>query len=317
MNQTDQTRKGLEATFSELLWCRPNRKFGGFAPSGKVDTHQHGANRSIFLGRGMEVDEVRAYQPGDDIRAIDWRVTARTGAMHTKLFHEERARPVFILSDLRSNMQFGSRRQFKSVLAAGIGARLAWTAVDGGDRVGGFLSTPLGIRNFPARGSMSSALEFLKAMAKATELNSEHQDEAPLHKTIDRLRQVSRPGTLVFIISDFVDFDEQTERAIRRLALHAHVTNIMIYDPLEASLPVQDGLRISDGSAVSSIGSIGKNVLLDHSRQFADRRERIETMCRKRGMAFHAVATHQDADDVLRPRRLAPVPDRTRTRKSL
>ncbi len=304
MIDNNRDRDGLEASLASLLRCRHGRTANRLSPQGnKVHGQQLGSNRSSFRGSGMEFDEVRVYQAGDDERAIDWRVTARTGTMHTKLFHEERERPVLLLVDLRSNMQFGTRVQFKSTLAAHIGAKLAWTAIDSGDRVGGFLLTPSGTRTFPIRRGTAATMTFLKGMAEATNLYAEAGDEAPLHVTIDRLRQVSRPGTLVYIISDFVDCNEQTERAIRRLALHAHITNIMLFDPLETSLPSNGDYRVSDGSGVISLGAVGKAALLNHIHAFEARRQRIETLSRQRGMAFLAIATHDDANAVLRPQR--------------
>lgn len=231
---------GLVAPFSALVRSRPDRRTTGFAPGGKVRTHQFGTNRSVYRGRGMEFDEARIYQPGDDARAIDWRVTARTGKMHTKLFHEERERPVLILADLRASMHFGTRVQFKSVLAATIAAELAWVGIDGGDRVGGFILLPSGVTSFPATRNTSAMLRLLKVLSEGTKADDEPGGETmelPLHSAVDRLRQVSRPGTLVFIVSDFADFDERTARAIKRLSLHAHVTNVLVYDQLDTMLP--------------------------------------------------------------------------------
>ena len=96
-----------------------------------------GPNKSNFRGRGIDFEEVRNYQAGDDIRTIDWRVTARTGAAHTKLFREERERPVLVVVDQRNSMFFGSQFCFKSVLAAQLGALVAWSALSDNDRVGG------------------------------------------------------------------------------------------------------------------------------------------------------------------------------------
>ncbi|MDD5114985.1 MAG: DUF58 domain-containing protein, partial [Methylobacter sp.] len=102
-----------------------------------IRSRQSGGYVSRFKGRGMEFDETRLYQPGDDIRSIDWRVTARTGKTHTKLFREERERPVFIAVDDRAAMHFATRGVFKSVLAAKLAGLLAWTAQHHGDRMGG------------------------------------------------------------------------------------------------------------------------------------------------------------------------------------
>lgn len=300
-------REGLEASFGSLVRCRPDRKVTGFAPGGKVRTHQFGANRSVFRGRGMEFDESRAYQPGDDARAIDWRVTARRGTLHTKLFHEERERPVLLLADLRRSMQFGTRKQFKSVLAARIAAALAWVGVDGGDRVGGFVSTPGGLRSFPASRNMSAVLRLLKALAEGTRLvdepgsTADTSGEVPMKIAVDRLRKVARPGTLVFIVSDYNDFDAETERAIQRLSLHAHVTNIVLYDALETALPHGDQ-RVTDGRAVLSLSALGRPAREAHERAFAARVGRIEAMARSRGMAFLTIPTTGSESDAVSPR---------------
>ncbi|MEZ5787937.1 MAG: DUF58 domain-containing protein [Xanthobacteraceae bacterium] len=295
----------LVSPFSALVRSRPDRRTTGFAPGGKVRTHQFGTNRSVFRGRGMEFDEARIYQPGDDARSIDWRVTARTGKMHTKLFHEERERPVLILADLRASMHFGTRTQFKSVLAATIAAELAWVGIDGGDRVGGFILLPNGVRSFPATRNISAMLRLLKALSDGTQPVDEPDGEAeerPLHAAVDRLRQVSRPGTLVFIVSDFADFDERTERAIKRLSLHAHVTNVLVYDQLDEMLP-HGNQRISDGDHVTLLAALGRGAIEDHARSFRDRRDRLERICRQRGMSFLAIPTAASARDVLAPHR--------------
>jgi uncharacterized protein (DUF58 family) len=296
---------GLVAPLAALVRSRPDRRTTGFAPGGKVRTHQFGTNRSVFRGRGMEFDEARIYQPGDDARSIDWRVTARTGKMHTKLFHEERERPVLILADLRASMHFGTRTQFKSVLAATIAAELAWVGIDGGDRVGGFILLLIGVRSFPATRNTSAMLRLLKALSEGTKPEDESDGEAvelPLHAAVDRLRQVSRPGTLVFIVSDFTDFDERTERAIKRLSLHAHVTNVLVYDQLDAMLP-HGNQRISDGDHVTVLAALGSASIEDHARRFRDRRDRLERICRQRGMSFLAIPTTASARDVLVPHR--------------
>ena len=136
MSEMPSFAPGIEISPAELILARPDRAITGFAPGGRVSTHMWGANRSVFHGRGMEYAESRAYQPGDDIRTIDWRLTARSNEVHTKLFHEERERPVYLLLDLRAMMQFGTKNRFKAHLAAEIAAMLAWVGIDGGDRVG-------------------------------------------------------------------------------------------------------------------------------------------------------------------------------------
>jgi uncharacterized protein (DUF58 family) len=295
---------GIVASVAELIRTRPDFGATGFAPSGKVSTHQFGMNRSVFSGRGMEFDESRIYQPGDDVKTIDWRVTARTGEVHTKLFREERERPVFVLLDCRRMMHFGTRVRFKSVLAAHIAAMLCWVGVDGGDRVGGFVLDQRGLRDFPATRSRTGMLAFMHAISDATLPVEPHaSSEPPLSQALRRMRHVCRPGTLAFIISDYSDLDDLTLAEIKRLSVHAHVTNILVYDQLDQALPHRGDYRISDGESVLSIDQLGLKQLNEHALEFAERREQLESLSRKRAMAFHALSTAVDPASILHPHR--------------
>jgi uncharacterized protein (DUF58 family) len=307
MNVTDNnSREGIEAGLADLIRVRPDRALTGFAPGGRVSTHQFGTNHSVFRGRGIEFDEARVYQPGDDVKAIDWRVTARTGTVHTKLFHEERERPVLVLVDCRSMMHFGSQVRFKSVMAAQIAAMLGWVGIDGGDRVGGFVLDQRGMQSFPASRNRSAMLTFLNGISAATQsrmVDTDNDTETPLHRGLRQLRHASRPGTLVFIVSDYADFDSAAEDELKRLSLRAHVTNILVYDQLDASLPTRGDYRVSDGDDVIALPGLGKTQLQDYQQAFHGRRERLETLSRRRRMAFMALATGDDPKTILTPHR--------------
>lgn len=295
---------GIVATVAELIGTRPDIKATGFAPSGKVSTHQFGMNHSVFNGRGMEFDESRIYRPGDDFRTIDWRVTARTGEVHTKLFREERERPVFVLLDCRSMMHFGTRVRFKSVLAAHIAAMLCWVGVDGGDRVGGFILDQRGLRDYPATRNRTGMLAFLHAMSDATvTVEPAAVSETSLSRAVRRMRHVCQPGTLAFIVSDYSDMDDITEAEIKQLSMHAYVTNILVYDQLDEALPYRGDYRISDGEQVASLAQLGSAYRDAHALEFAHRREQIESMSRKRAMAFHALSTGAEPRSILHPHR--------------
>ena len=313
--KTQEPDHGVVASVHELVRTRPDRAMTGFAPGGKVSTHQFGTSHSIFRGRGMEFDESRAYQPGDDNRSIDWRVTAKTGKVHTKLFREERERPVFVLVDCRSMMQFGSRVRFKSVLAAHIASMLCWVGIDGGDRVGGFLLTPQAMKSFPASRSRTSMLTFLHAISAATRMQAAHGSaselssgaatapEPSLAQALRRLRKVCRPGSLAFVITDYSDLDNAAETELKRLGLHAHVSNLLIHDPLDALLPARGDYRISDGDGVLSLNQLNQAERSAHERAFEERKDRIAKLSRQRSMAFLPVSTADDPESVLHPHR--------------
>ncbi len=156
-----------------------------------------GGHLSPYKGRGVEFDESRLYQPGDDLRTIDWRVTARTGKPHTKVFREERNRPVFIWLDLRRPMLFATRGAFKGVRAAEMAALIAWSAVANGDRLGGLVFSESEHHELrPALGARA-ALRLLQAVCTDSLWQPPEQGssaEIDGERALQRLARVARPG---------------------------------------------------------------------------------------------------------------------------
>lgn len=243
--------KGAYVDLSSLLRVRfAAQDLRLFVPRA-VKSQLNGAERTRFRGRGMDFEEVRLYQPGDDVRSIDWRVTARTQIPHTKLYREERERPVFVLVDQRSPMFFGSQRCFKSVLAAHIAANLAWAALSNSDRIGGLVFGDHGQRDIRPRRSKHAVLELLHQLQ---EFNQQLRspvappETKPLHLLLSDARRMAKPGCAVFILSDFHDYDQTCEQQLFELARHTDVTLIHVFDPLEKQLQSNSRLTISDGS---------------------------------------------------------------------
>lgn len=217
-----------------------------------IRARRNGLHRSVYKGRGMDFAESRPYQAGDDIRTIDWRVTARSGRVHTKVFEEEREKPVLLWLDLRPSMYFATRGRFKSVVMAEVAALLLWKTLKDGDRIGGILQNGKHIELKPSR-SRSTALHFLRQVSDMTCQNP-NQAAAPfvtraedLQTSWTRLRRVAQAGSQVFVVSDF---RQTTPAALRQLAMmtrHSQLTLIAIHDPFEERLPAQGNLRLTDG----------------------------------------------------------------------
>jgi uncharacterized protein (DUF58 family) len=258
---------------------------------------QSGNYVSRFKGRGMEFDEVRLYQPGDDIRTIDWRVTARTGTTHTKVFREERERPVFISVDNRLAMHFATRGVFKSVLAAKLGGLLAWAAEYHGDRIGGQLFSEHECRELKPQNGRHAVLRFLNALVKPQDTVSK---EFTLDQVLARLNQHARPGSLVYIISDFRGINDQAETHIAKLSEHCEVVLIFIYDPLESSLPSKGRYRFTDDERDVVIDTGDQQRLLTYHQRFAQRLQRLELLAKKRGLVFIQCSTVEDPIESLR-----------------
>lgn len=205
---------------------------------------------SKFRGRGIDFAEVRAYQPGDDIRSIDWKVTARTQKAHTKLYQEEKERPILLIVDQSRSMFFGSRVTFKSVLAAQGAALIAWTALDEGDRVGGILFSDDRQREVRPRRSKHVLLKLLREIHRyngALGQGDTESDGQALSRALASARRVCKHGAAIFVISDFSKWDGESVMHMTHLARHNDVVGLHISDPLERTLPAPNMYTITDG----------------------------------------------------------------------
>ena len=202
----------------------------------------HGGHRSAQRGRGLEFEEVRLYAAGDDARSIDWRVTARRGRPHTKLFREERERPVWIVADLHAGLFFGSRRQFKSALLLRAAALLGWVATLDGDRLGAVLSGGTGSpRILPPRARQAGVLPVLEALIEVQPTAPGAPDANALNAALIALRPLLQAGSLVLVLSDFSGLNAESDAVLAGIAARSDCRLLWITDPLEASgLPAGD-----------------------------------------------------------------------------
>lgn len=270
---------------------------------GNKRAQQSGGYISRFKGRGMEFDEARLYQAGDDIRSIDWRVTARTGKTHTKVFREERERPVFISVDNRLTMQFATRGVFKSVLAAKITSLLAWAAEYHGDRIGGQIFSDVECRELKPQNGRQAVLHFLHTLVSKTASNqtlNSPEKALNLDHVLARLNQHARPGSLVYIISDFRCLNAVAESYITKLAKHCTVVLIFIYDPLESQLPVKGRYRFTDNHRDVVVDGNDLERLLNYQHRFEQRKHQLESLAKKQGLTFITCSTLDDPLQCLR-----------------
>ena len=254
---------------------------------------------SAFKGRGMEYDESRPYEPGDDIRNMDWRVTARTGKPHSKLYREERERPVLMWSDFRRSLAFGTRNCLKSVRAAEAAALLAWQAVAQGDRVGGLLfSDDRHLELRPGRGK-HSALRLMKYLSEFSQQAWQHLQQAPTDRgsngdgehALNRLAQVTRPGSLVYLISDFRELSASLESTLFRMARHSEVVLLQVEDPLEAELPPAGIYRVTDGREEAEIDSSLPSARRNYRRNHDRRSDQLQQLASKTGSRLLRLST--------------------------
>ncbi len=251
-------------------------------------------------GRGMTFEEHRAYAPGDEPRFIDWRVTARTGEMHTKIFREEHERPVLLFADQRAGMRFGTRRQFKSRLALESCALLGWTAAHSRERVGG-IALRSSLRESPARSGIHGVLPWLNLSARAEAPNAAQTAEATLATALLHLRRTLRPGSIVAISSDFADLDADARNHLVEIARHNQLILLPVGDPLEFSPPEhgQFPLRLNAQTQwVDFSNSVFRDQWIAHYQQ---RREALEALAQQTRAVCIALDTTQSAAAQLAP----------------
>lgn len=245
--------KGAVVDQQDLIQTRFVAKKLKAKPRRRHFAKQGGNHASPFKGRGLAFHHVREYQGGDEIRHIDWRVTARTAKAHTKIFEEEKERPVVLCLDQRASMFFGSRHCFKSVLACHVAATLAWAGLENNDRVGGLVFADENHREVRPRRSHRAVLNFIHTASdynqKLTQITqaSDISSAQSLATAFEELRRITRPGSTVYVLSDFSGYQKEAERQLHLIARHNDVIAISISDPMEESLPANGNYPVSNG----------------------------------------------------------------------
>lgn len=276
----EKTRASISISIPALVEL--NRSAAGITlHSGPIRSRQGGDYHSPFKGRGMEFDESRPYQPGDDIRNIDWRVTARTNKVHTKLFREERERPVFVWVDFRRAMFFATRGCFKAVQAAKIAGLLAWSANYHGDRIGGLIFSESNHQELKPQRGKRGVFNLINQLVNHTAWQRHGEaitDNRSGDRALARLRRVARPGSLIFLISDFRDLDDAAATQISTLSVNNEVVLIVVYDQLEKSLPEAGRYRVSDGDEEVLVDTYDQERVEGYRHRFIERIERFRQL---------------------------------------
>jgi len=214
--------------------------FSFLARRQKVHSILGGKHASKLRGRGLDFEEVRNYVSGDDIRNIDWKVTARTQKTHTRVYSEEKEKPALIIVDQSKSMFFGSQKKTKSVVAAELAALAAFRVLKEGDRVGGVVFADQGIDIvFPKRDRKNILRFFENIVTRNHELenSSAIQFESAIKEVYAKIRNIVTHDFLIIIISDFYRYSPQTIKNISYLAQHNDVILAKVFDPMERDIP--------------------------------------------------------------------------------
>jgi uncharacterized protein (DUF58 family) len=292
--------------FSHLVRIQYKARGYSFLPRQPVHSVLAGRHASRLRGRGLNFEEIRRYLPGDDIRNMDWRVTARTRKPHVRVYTEERDHPVLLLIDQRQNMFFGSRRAMKSVVAAEAAALAAWRVFFQGDRIGAVVFNDHDIIEIKPHRSRNQVIRILEAVTRFNHQLSADSAHTPnpemYNEALRRSLRLASHDYLLASISDGYGVGPETFRLGTQIAEHNDVIVLFIYDTLEESLPDAGRLVFGQGVQQMEVDSGNATLRQKFNTRFQDRFNSIEHFCRQRSVPRIPINSEEDVAEQIRAR---------------
>ncbi len=292
----------VEVSLSELLQLSQVAK--NLLSLSRIKSSHTGLYSSRLLERGMEFAESRRYHMGDDVRNIDWKVTARSGKPHTKLFAAEKERQVLLLVDMRSSMFFATLGVFKSVQAALMAGLIGWSSIQTGNRLGGMIFDDLSHFEYrPALGK-KALLPVLEQLAKSGAYNSARGTKSLSNNAMDAalyamMRHIS-PGSLLFVLSDFRQLSAESCDMLMQMSRHADIRLCSIYDPLEAELPKNGEYPVTDGALRLDLNTSNREGVENYRKKFLERTEKLVSLGAQPHIRFMTCKTSDNCFEILR-----------------
>lgn len=291
---------GLTVTLEELLALSTPAWQLHLPQNQKTCYRSQGGYTSPLRGKGVDFLENRVYQPGDDIRSINWPVTARTGKTHTKVYQQEPERAVYLILDFSPSLFFGTRTAFKSVVAAKAAAMIAWAALKSGDKIGALLIKSTQQTLLPSR-NKADLIRLLKEIVMLTDFQDNTTTD--VMTALKKFKQIVKSGSLIYFISDFYCLNQDLQTELQWLSTQHEVVNLLVYDTLEKNPPKQGRYLFRDHRFSQSIliDTHHDNICQQYQNIFAQRLATLKKMCFKSRMHLLQLATHEDIATILRP----------------
>jgi uncharacterized protein (DUF58 family) len=304
MSARQASGDGVHVTSQELVALESRARNLTFVQRARSHQQLAGRIQSAMRGRGLVFEELREYLPGDDVRAIDWRVTARTGRPVVRVYGEEKERPAIIVVDQRINMFFGSRLAMKSVAAAQAAMLAAWRILGSGDRVGGFVFDDESVSEVKPHRSRNAVIALADKIAEMNgRLRADYTgvpSPAALDDVLQKVASIAHHDHLVIVVSDFDGHQETTRQLLLELSSRNDVICLLVYDPFLLELPKSGDIVVSGGSlqAELSLRQTGVRQSID---TFARNRGReLRDWQRQLGLPMLPISTADDVSAQLR-----------------
>jgi uncharacterized protein (DUF58 family) len=293
MNAREAADEGVYVGLEELVALRHSARHTSLLPRQPVNSLLAGRRASKLRGRGLDFEELRAYVAGDDVRSIDWRVTARTGRPYVRSYKEERDRPVLLVVDQRQSMFFGSQLAMKSVVAARFAALAAWRVASVGDRVGALVigeERQWSLKPARSEANVLRLLELLVESGRALP-TGEARDHDSFANALTELTRVAPHDSLVVLVSDLRGVSEDAAATLANVRRHNDLLVAWVVDPLESSLPDVGLAPVTDGDAELSLPTSDASLRAEFAAAFATDRARVAELCVRSGAPYFELST--------------------------
>ncbi len=260
----------------------------------KINNHFTGNKLSKIKGHGIDFDEVREYQFGDDIRSIDWKTTAKLQKTYIKTYKEEKQRQVFVLVDFSNSMYFASKVAFKSVICAKVATLIAFSALKHNDKIGAVMYNENNHYELKAKNSKYGVQNLISAMVKLHNTDNTKTSKNNFYQALLRLKNSVKPGSLLFIISDFYQLNKQEQQLIQQLTIHNDIIFCFIYDDLEKNPPPKGSYLINNNSTIKKLNIFSKKDNNEYKDFFNKKYNFLKMFTQLNNMQIIAIKTDDD-----------------------
>lgn len=300
---SDSTDPRINVDLAHLRGLEPQARRISFLPRQPSGSVLNGRHASRLRGRGLNFEELRDYMPSDDVRSIDWKVTARTGKPHVRVYTEERDRPTLIVVDQRMSMFFGSVMNMKSVTAAECAALAAFRIFDQGDRIGGIVFGDEVLAEIRPARSRNALTRLLTAIAEANALlraDAPSPEPIAMNRVLQSVARLAPRNHLVLVFSDFDVVDDTTERLISGLSRRNDLVLGLISDPMSHQMPNGPRITVSDGNLQAEIDTGNQAVHRALTDMAQGRLAQILDWQRRFGIPVLPLSTAEDSVEQMR-----------------
>ena len=296
-SESKKSGGGLFVSMPELIAQRQNIAYLQNMHQRLITSTQAGNVKSAIKGRGIELEEIRAYAFGDDIRDIDWRVSARKDTPYTKVYNEEKDREIYVLLDLSPYMAFGSRFELKSVSAAKIAALIGWLGIENKDRFGAAIFDGTQTFFYRATNNRSTMPVILNKISSLTKdlLKKKSANGTQLNTALQMLNNYIKERASVFVISSFNMLGESEKKYLSQLSKKSRVFCVNVFDALEINAPIKGEYMIADGEGKNLIFNSGNKLFrAEYQQYFENRKTDFQNFCRRFRIAYAEISPAPD-----------------------